>query len=228
MLAAMRTGGQPLSLIPLKHMLSKVAAKSLVHCKTTWRITESELLAAESGAKMDFSDTAKAQVLSVDQSQQDDRQKVLESAVGTVTALRRLLADYERLQAERNDFERERGRVLLENNKLRKQAKEATDQRELLVRALETLTTRMDAIGASCLEAAKTARAQSFNSAPLVPASEPPNENQNSEPTTSSADVPPQTPNMLNPANWPGAPITAKTELAPAINVQVLSQYMSQ
>ena len=89
---------------------------------------------------MDFSDTAKAQVLSVEQSQQDDRQKVLEFAVSTVTALKRLLADYERLQAERNDFERAHTRVLLENNTLRKQAKEATDQRELLVRALETLT----------------------------------------------------------------------------------------
>jgi hypothetical protein len=86
---------------------------------------------------MDSSDTAKAQVLSVEQSRQDDRQKVLESAVSTVAALRRLLADYERLETERNDFERERGRVLLENNKLRKQAKEATDQRELLIRALE-------------------------------------------------------------------------------------------
>jgi hypothetical protein len=40
----------------------------------------------------------------------------------------------------------------------------------------------MDAIGVSCLEAAKTACAQSFDSAPLVPASEPPNEDQNSEP----------------------------------------------
>jgi hypothetical protein len=178
---------------------------------------------------MDFSDTAKAQVLSVAQSQQDDRQKVLESAVSTVAALKRLLADYERLEAERYDVVREHARVLLENDTLRKQAKEATDQRELLVRALETLTTRMDAIGVSCIEAAKTARAQSFDSAPLVPANEPPpNEEQSSEPTTSSADVPPQTPNMLNPANWPGAPITAKTELAPAINVQVLSQYMSQ
>ena len=57
---------------------------------------------------------------------------------------------------------------------MRKQAKEATDQRELLVRALETLTTRIDAIRASCLEAVKTARAQSFDSAPLVPANEPP------------------------------------------------------
>ena len=47
-------------------------------------------------------------------------------------------------------------RVLLEDNTLRKQAKEATDQRELLVRrALETLTTRMDAIGVSCLGASK-------------------------------------------------------------------------
>ena len=166
---------------------------------------ESELLAAESGTKMDSSDTAKPQVLSVEQSPQDDRQKVLESAVSTVAALRRLLADYERLETERNDFERERARVLLENNRLRKQVKEATDQRELLVRALETLTTQMDAIGASCMEAAKTARAQSFGSAPLVPASEPPNEDQNSEPTTSSADVLPQMPNVLDPAKWPAA-----------------------
>ncbi len=116
---------------------------------------------------MDSSDTAKTQVLSVEQSQQDDRHKVLESAVSTVTALRRLLADYERLETERNDFARERARLLLENATLRKKAKEAMDQRELLVRALETLTT-------SCIEAVKTARAQSFDSAPLVPPNEPP------------------------------------------------------
>jgi len=158
---------------------------------------------------MDFSGTAKAQVLGGEQSQQDDRQKVLESAVSTVAALRRLLADYERLETERNDFERERTRVLFENNK---QAKEATDQRELLVRALETLTTRMDAIGVSCIEAAKTARAQSFDSAPLVPASEPPNEEQSSEPTTLSADVPAQMPNVLDPAKWPAAPSATNTE----------------
>ena len=177
---------------------------------------------------MDFSDTANVQVLSVGQSPQDDRQKVLESAVSTVAALRRLLADYERLETERNDFKRERARVLLENNTLRKQAKEATDQRELLVRTLETLTTQMDAIGASCMEAAKAARAQSFDSAPLVPASEPPNEDRNSERTTSSANAPPQMPNVLDPAKWPAAPSAAKTERAPTSNFQVLSQYMSQ
>ncbi len=175
---------------------------------------------------MDSSDTAKAQVLSVEQSQQDDRQKVLESAVSTVAALRRLLADYERLETERNDFERERARVVLENNTLRKQAKEATDQRELLVRALETLTTHMDAIGASCIEAAKTARAQSIDSAPLVPASEPPNEDQNST-TTSSANSPPQMPNVLDPGKWPAASSAANTERNP-VNFQVLSQYMSR
>jgi hypothetical protein len=177
---------------------------------------------------MDLSDTAKAQVLGVEQSQQVDRQKVLESAVSTVTALKRLLADYERLETERNDFERERARVLLENATLRKQAKEATDQRELLVRALETFTTRMDAIGASCLEAAKTARAQSFDSPPMVPASEPPNERHNSEATTSSAADPPQMPNVLNSAKWPAAPSAANTERAATMNFQVLSQYMSR
>jgi hypothetical protein len=172
---------------------------------------------------MDSSDTAKAQVLSVEQSPKDDRHNVLESAVSTVAAIRRLLADYERLETERNDFERERARVLLENNRLRKQAKEATDQRELLVRALETLTTRMDAIGVSCIEAAKTARAQSFDSAPLVPASEPPNEEQSSEPTTLSADVPAQMPNVLDPAKWPAAPSTTNREQTPAISFQVRS-----
>ena len=129
---------------------------------------------------MDSSDTAKTQVLSVEQSQQDDRHKVLEFAVSTVTALRRLLADYDRLKAGRDDFEREHARMLLDNNTLRKQAKEATDQRELLVRTLETLTTTMDAIGASCIEAAKTARAQSFDSAPLVPPNEPPRNDEHS------------------------------------------------
>jgi hypothetical protein len=177
---------------------------------------------------MDSSDTAKAQVLSVEQSQQDDRQKVLESAVSTVTALKRLLADYERLEAERYDVVREHARVLLENDTLRKQAKEATDQRELLVRAFEALTTQIDAVGTSCLEAAKTARAQSFDSAPLVPASQPPNEDQNSEPTTSSADAPPQMPNVLDPAKWPAAPSAADTERAPTINFQILGQYMSK
>jgi chromosome segregation ATPase len=172
---------------------------------------------------MDISDTAKAQVLNVQQSQLDERQKVLEGAISTVTALKRLLADYDRLQAERDDFEREHARVVAENGRLRKQAKEATDQRELLGRALETLITRMDAIGVSCLEAAKTARAQSFDSAPLVPANEPLHEEQISEAATSSADAPPQIPNALNPSNWPAAPSTA-----PAINVQVLGHYMSR
>jgi hypothetical protein len=143
---------------------------------------------------MDISDTAKAQVVSVGLSRQHD---VLECALSTVTLLKRLLADYERLEAEH-------GRILLENDTLRKQAKE-TDQRELLATALETLTTRVDAIAVSCFEAAKAARAQSFNSAPLVPASEPPHEEQKSEPTASSADAPPQMPNALNPAKWPAA-----------------------
>jgi hypothetical protein len=177
---------------------------------------------------MDISSTAKPQVLSVEQSPQEGRQKLLEGAISTVTALKRLLADYERLEVERNDFEREHARVILENDRLRKQAKEATDQRELLSRALETLTTQMDAIGSSCIEAAKTARAQSFDSASLVLASEPPNEEQSSERTTSSADAPTQTPDMLNPAKWPAAPSAAKTELAQGINVQALGHYISR
>jgi hypothetical protein len=184
------------------------------------RQSPSERLAAECGAKMDISDTAQARVLGVELLRHHD---VLECALSTVTLLKRLLADYERLEAERNDFEREHARVLLENDTLRKQAKEAADQRELLVRALETMTTRMDAIRASCLEAAQAARAQSFDSAPLVPANEPPlKEEQSPEATTSTADAPSQMPNVLNPAKWPAAANSPKTELAPAYNVQVL------
>ena len=101
---------------------------------------------------------------------------------------------------------------------------------------LETLTTRMDAIGVSCIEAAKAPRAQSIDSAPLVPANEPPpNEEQSSEPTMSSADVAAQMPNVLDPARWPAASSAANaassaanTERNPAMNFQVLSQYMSQ
>jgi hypothetical protein len=176
---------------------------------------------------MGFSGTATAEVPNIEHSQQNDRQKVLESAVSTVTALKRLLADYDRLQAERNDFQREHTRVVAENGALRKQTKEAIDRREHLVRALETLTTTMDAIGVNCFEAAKTARGQRFDSAPLVPASEPENREQSSDTTTSSATAPPQMPNVLNPAKWPAAPSTAKTEVAPAINAQVLVHYMS-
>ena len=177
---------------------------------------------------MDFSDTAKAQILRVEQSPQEDKQKVLESAISTVAALRRLLADYDRLQTERNDFEREHARVLLENNTLRKQAKEATNQRELLVRALETLTTRMDAIGVSCIEAAKTARAQSIDEAPLVPANEPPKRRaelgaHNVECRRAASNA-----NVLDPARWPDASSTANTERNPAMNLQVRSQYMSR
>jgi hypothetical protein len=110
---------------------------------------------------------------------------------------------------------------------LRELAKEATDQRELLVRALETLTTQMDAIGVSCFEAAKRARAQSFDSAPLVPANEPPpDEDQSSDATTSSAVVPFEMPNVLNPAKWPAAPSAVNTERPTAINFQVLDQYI--
>jgi hypothetical protein len=149
------------------------------------------------------------------------KHRALESAVSTVTALKRVLADYVRVETEPDDFEREHARVVAANGTLQKKAKEATEQRELLVRALETLTTRMDAIGVSCLEAAKTARAQSFDSALLVPTNGPLNEEQSSEATTSSADAPPQRPSPLNPATWPAAPSTAA-------NVQVLGHHMSR
>ena len=91
---------------------------------------------------MDLSDTTKAQVVSVKQLPQDDRHQILESAISTVTAVKRLVAEYDRMKGERETFERQFTDALAENQTLRRQIKEATARREHFLNALATLTGR--------------------------------------------------------------------------------------
>jgi hypothetical protein len=118
---------------------------------------------------MDLSSTAKAQVVRVEQSQEDARYQVLDSVTGTLAAVKRLVAAYDRVKAERDNFERQLASVVGDNETLRKQANEAKDQRDHFSKALATLTDQMDAVGARCVEAVKIARAQSYHKAPAAP-----------------------------------------------------------
>jgi seryl-tRNA synthetase len=117
---------------------------------------------------MDLSPTTTAQVLSAEQSQEDEKQRVLESAIGTVSAVKRLLTEYDRVKGERDNFERQLASAVVENETLRRQAKEAKDHRDHFSEALTTLTAQMDAIGIQCIEAVKVAR--SYDQAPTTPA----------------------------------------------------------
>ena len=179
---------------------------------------------------MDLSDK-KAQVLSVEQSKEDERHRVVASAIDTLTAVKRLVTEYDRVKGECNNFERQFAATLVENETLRRQAKEAKDQRDQLSKALVTLTNQMDAIGARCIEAAKMARAQTTDgrsppeqpAMPSTPAAARPQSNDQA-PTT-SADRPPT--DGSRPTEQPKASSIAATACEP-ITFEVFSRYLRQ
>jgi hypothetical protein len=105
-----------------------------------------------------------------EQSQQDEKRHVLESLSGTVRALRRLIAEYDRVKGERNDFERQIAGALGENETLRSQMNHVKGQRDRLSNALATLTAQMDAVGSRCVEAVKVARVQAYDHPSAAPA----------------------------------------------------------
>ena len=109
---------------------------------------------------MDLSLAMKADVRSIEQSQQDEKQQVLESAISTVSAVKRLLTEYDRVMGERANFERQLASVLVENETLRRQAKEAKDHRDHFSKALTALIAQMDTIGTRCIEAARVMNAR--------------------------------------------------------------------
>jgi hypothetical protein len=129
---------------------------------------------------MDLSGTAKAQALSIEQSQEDARHQVLNSITGTLAAVKRLVAAYDRVKGERDNFERQLASTLIENEVLRKQTKEAQHHRDHFSEALTTLTEHMDAIGARCKEAVKIARTQPYDQAATTLANTPPTGRPNS------------------------------------------------
>jgi hypothetical protein len=77
--------------------------------------------------------------------------------MGTVAAVKRLSAGYDRVKSERDNLERQIAGTLVENETLCRQAREANDHRDHFAKALTTLTAQMDAIGTRCIEAVKTA-----------------------------------------------------------------------
>lgn len=105
---------------------------------------------------MDLSDTKT--VVGVDQPKEDERLRALELAIGTLVAVRRLVAAYDRVKGERDDFERQFASIKDENERLRGEAKTAKDQRDKISNALTMFTDQIDAISVRCTEVVNMAR----------------------------------------------------------------------
>ncbi len=176
---------------------------------------------------MDLSDTTKAQAVSVKQLQQDDRHQILESAISTVTAVKRLVAEYDRMKGERETFERQFTDALAENQTLRRQIKEATAHREHFLNALATLTGQMDEIGTRCIEAVKVARAQTNDQLPATVVSLPSTDGRSpaEQPAVPDAGSSPAAQRAL-----PSAPDAGRGPMGEPLmqGAHVFAQYLSQ
>jgi hypothetical protein len=118
---------------------------------------------------MDLSGTTEPQVISVD-SQQDDRRQLLESAMSTVAAVKRLVANFDQLKEERDNFDRQLVKAFTENETLRRQVNDAKDRHDQLSKTVATLTDQMESIAARCIEAVKIVRARLDKHAPMTQA----------------------------------------------------------
>jgi archaellum component FlaC len=108
---------------------------------------------------MNLADATKPQVVSVE-AHYDDRLQVLESAMDTVAAVNRFIADFERVKEERDSFEKQLADARAENEKLRENINDGEDQYDHLSKSVTALTDQMETITRRCLEAVKVARAE--------------------------------------------------------------------
>jgi|SRR5271154_4725706 len=107
----------------------------------------------------------------VEQLQEDEKRRAPESAAGDAFyALKRLIAEYDRLKGERDIFEGKIASVLDENDTLRKHVKRVKGQRDHLSNALSTITAQMDTLGSRFIETVKMARLQAYGERPAAPA----------------------------------------------------------
>jgi chromosome segregation ATPase len=118
---------------------------------------------------MGLSGTTEPQVISVE-SQQDERHQLLESAMSTVAAVKRFVANVDRLKEERDNFDSQLANAFAENEMLRKQVNDAKDHHDLLSQTVATLTDQMESIAARCKEAVTIVRAQLDTHAPATQA----------------------------------------------------------
>jgi hypothetical protein len=116
-------------------------------------------LQEKSEADMELSGTTNPQVIGVE-SQQDDRRQLLESAVNTVAAVKRLVANFDQLKEERDNFGRQLANAFAENETLREQVNDANDHNDQLSKTVATLTDQMESIAARCIEAVTMLRSQ--------------------------------------------------------------------
>jgi hypothetical protein len=175
---------------------------------------------------MDPSDSPNAQVLSVEQGRQDDRHRILESAISTVSAVKRLVAEYDRMKEERDRFERQISTAIAENESLRKQMKDATGHRENLLKALESLGAQMGLLGARCTEAIKVVRAQSNEPLPAIPTGPQPADSRTPLERPAVADAS-AIPAAQRPS--PTGPDTGRGQIGGSLGgAQVFTQYLAQ
>src|SRR5271163_3269573 len=118
------------------------------------------------GLNMNLADATKPQVVSVE-THHDERLQILESALGTVAAVNRFIANFERVKEERDSFEMQLAGVRAENEKLCKKINDGESQHDHFSQTVATFTDQMETIAARCLEAVKVVRAQIDVVAPM-------------------------------------------------------------
>jgi len=106
----------------------------------------------------------------VEQSREDEKRRALESVADTFNALKRLIAEYDRLKAERDILERKIASAVDENETLRKQIKHVKGQRDHHSNALSALTAQLDTLASRFIEVGKAARLQAYGERPTGPA----------------------------------------------------------
>jgi hypothetical protein len=183
---------------------------------------------------MNLADATEPQVVSVE-AHHDDRLQILESAMGTVAAVNRFIANFERVKEERDSLEKQLADARAENEKLRKKFNDGESRHDHLSQTVATFTDQMEMIAARCLEAVKVVRAEIDHHAPMTQLSLPMTDDQSpAEPT--AVPSPPIAPAQLTDGGssaeqgaQPSASEARSSPIAEASRVvQVFSQYLTQ
>ena len=116
------------------------------------------------------SDTAEVPGDEVEQSQEDEKRRALKSVADTFHALKRLIAEYDRLKVERDILECKIASTVDENETLRKEIKHVKGQRDHYSNALSALTAQLDTLASRFIEVVKVARLHAYGERPTGPA----------------------------------------------------------
>jgi hypothetical protein len=186
------------------------------------------------GPNMNLADATKEQIATVE-AHHDDRLQILESAMGTVAAVNRFIANFERVKEERDSAEKQLADARAENERLRKKINEGGDRYDHLSQTVATLADQMQTIATGCLEAIKVARAQIDHRGPVTQLSLPMTDDQSSaEPNAlpSPLIAPAQLPDGRSSAEQGLQPSASEARSSPIAEasrvVQVFSQYLTQ